>query len=155
MILHKVLKYLALVLCLVAAGFFIYTLSVGDDPIQTDTVGDVQNMTIAPMMYIAYATMAIILAVVIFFVFVNLFSSAAALKKSLLSVGILVGIILISYFVFATGSDAGDYQLSDGEVLTEGDSRMIGAAIWTFYIIAILAIGSILFAGANKLLKKR
>ncbi|AZQ43426.1 hypothetical protein [Nonlabens ponticola] len=154
MLLHKVLKYLSLVLCLVAAGFFIYTLSVGDEPIQMDDTGSVQNATIAPMMYIAYITMAIILLVVLFFVFVNLFSSPEALKKSLLSVGILVAIIAIAYFVFATGDDVSNYTLADGETLSAGESKAIGAAIWTFYIIAILAVGSILFAGATKLIKR-
>lgn len=36
MVLHKVFKYLALLLCVIAAGFFLYTISVGDEAIQAE-----------------------------------------------------------------------------------------------------------------------
>jgi len=158
MIAHKVLKYLAMALCLVAAVFFIYAVSVGDDPIQMDEDG-VQGMTIVPMMYIAYIVMAIILGLVLVFVVINLFTKPGALKSAAVSVGIMLVIVLLAYFVFADNSvldpaTGKPVMLDDGEALTAGDSQWIGAALWTFYIIGILAIGSILWAGASKLVKK-
>ncbi len=158
MILHKVFKYASLVLCLLAAIFFIYAMSIGDEPIQLDVDG-VQSMTVVPMMYIAYIVMAIILVLVAVFVVINLVSKPAALKRALVSVGILVAIILVAYFVFADDSvldpaNGRQIMLDDGEPLTAFDSRWIGASLWTFYIIAILAVGSILWAGVSKLIKK-
>lgn len=158
MVLHKVFKYLALALALIAGIFFIYTLVTGDDAIQ-DNIENAQNSTIVPMMYLAYAIIALIIGIVLVFVFKNLFSSPAVLKKSLVSVGILVVVALLSYFVFAgdgvINPMTGDaYILDDGKALTASSSKLIGASIYMFYIMAILAIGSILWAGVSKLLNK-
>ena len=145
-------------LCLIAAVFFIYALSIGDDPIQMDEDG-AQSMTVVPMMYIAYIVMAIILGLVLVFVVINLFTKPGALKSAAVSVGIMLAIILIAYFVFADDgvldpATGKQIMLDDGEALTAADSQWIGAALWTFYIIGILSIGSILWAGATKLIKK-
>ncbi|WP_090754899.1 hypothetical protein [Nonlabens sp. Hel1_33_55] len=145
-------------LCLIAAIFFIYALSVGDDPIQMDEDG-IQGMTVVPMMYIAYAIMAIILGLVLVFVVINLFTKPGALKSAAVSVGIMLVIILLAYFVFADNSTLDpatgqQVMLDDGEALTAADSQWIGAALWTFYIVGILSILSILWAGASKLIKK-
>ncbi len=158
MIAHKVIKYLSLALCLLAAVFFIYALSVGDDPIQMDEDG-VQSMTVVPMMYIAYIVMALIVGLVLVFVIINLFTKPGALKSAAVSVGIMLAIILLAYFVFADDSvldplTGKQVMLDDGEALTAADSQWIGAALWTFYIIGILAVGSIVWTGLTKLVKK-
>ncbi len=158
MIAHKVLKYFSMALCLIAAIFFIYALSVGDEPIQMDENG-VQSMTVVPMMYIAYLTMLIILVLVAVFVVINLATKPGALKSAAVSVGIMLVIILLAYFVFADNgvldpATGKQVMLDDGEPLTAGDSQWIGAGLWTFYIIGILSICSILWAGVTKLIKK-
>ncbi|WP_194851833.1 hypothetical protein [Nonlabens antarcticus] len=145
-------------LCLIAAIFFIYALSVGDEPIQMDENG-VQSMTVVPMMYIAYLTMLIILVLVAVFVVINLATKPGALKSAAVSVGIMLVIILLAYFVFADNgvldpATGKQVMLDDGEPLTAGDSQWIGAGLWTFYIIGILSICSILWAGVTKLIKK-
>lgn len=158
MILHKVFKYLSMALCLLAAVFFIYAISVGDAPIQADEDG-VQSVTVVPMMYIAYIVMAIILILVAAFVVINLVSKPEALKRAMISVGIMLVIILLAYFVFADDgvldpATGRQVMLSDGEPLTAADSKWIGASLYTFYIIAVLSIISVLWAGASKLIKK-
>ncbi|MGB3591781.1 MAG: hypothetical protein WBA16_08890 [Nonlabens sp.] len=154
MIVHKIIKYLVLLLALVTAGYFIYTISMGDDVIETS--GDAQGSTVVPLMYLAYIMLALIILAVLVFVFVGLFSSAAVLKKSLISVGLLIGIVLLAYFGFADGSDAANnaIELDDGEFLTVDNSKLIGAALYTFYIMAILAVLSIVWSGVTKLIKK-
>ncbi len=155
MIAHKILKYLVLLLALIGVGFFIYTVSSGDDPIKMNDA-DIQASTVTPLIYLTYIMLGLIIAAVLFFVFVGLFSSAAVLKKSLMSVGILVVICLIAYFGFADGSDAANdaIELDSGKFLTEANSKLIGAALYTFYIMAFLAVASIIWAGATKLIKK-
>ncbi|MGJ8683618.1 MAG: hypothetical protein ACSHWW_03280 [Nonlabens sp.] len=166
MVIHKVFKYLALLLCVIAAGFFLYTISVGDEAIQSEAAdltntGALQNATLAPMMYLAYAIMAITVGLVLFFVLKGIFSSPAVLKRSLISVGILVVICLIAYFGFADDSVfepgvAGNVpvMLDEGEPLTASTSKLVGASIYTFYIVAVLAVGSILWTGVSKLLNR-
>lgn len=158
MILHKIIKYGALALALAAGVFFIMTLTTGDDAIQTN-LDDAQNSTIVPMMYVGYAIVAFIIGLVLVFVVKNLFSSPAVLKKSLLSVGLLLVVCIIAYFGLADNGVldpmTGDpYLLDDGKALTSGSSQLIGASIYTFYIMAVLAIAAIVWAGVSKLINK-
>jgi hypothetical protein len=158
MILHKVLKYLSLALCVIAAIFFIYTLVVGDQAVEMDENG-VQATTVVPMMYIGYIVMAMILALVIIFVVINLINNPAAAKRALVSVGLLVAVIAVAYFVFADNSvldpaTGRQIMLDDGEPLAASTSKWIGGALWTFYIVGFFSIVAIIWAGASKLIKK-
>jgi len=155
MVIHKVLKYLVLLLSIIAAAFFIYTIAQGDDSIEIDE-GGIQASTVTPLMYLSYVMLAIIVAAVLIFLVANLVSNPAALKKALLSVGIVVVICAIAYFVFADGSDAANNAISlgDGDYLSEANSKIIGASIYTFYIMAFLAVASIVWAGVTKMIKK-
>jgi hypothetical protein len=155
MIIHKVSKYFVLLLSVITAAFFIYTISSGDDAIEVNE-GGIQSSTVTPLMYLAYVMLAIIVAAVLFFLVVNLIANPAALKKALISVGLVLAVCAIAYFVFADGSDAANnaIELDDGVYLTETNSKIIGASIYTFYIMAFLAIASIVWAGTSKLFKK-
>ncbi|ARN78785.1 hypothetical protein BST97_12725 [Nonlabens spongiae] len=155
MILHKILKYLVILLSVIAAAFFVYTIASGDDAIEIDENG-IQGSTVVPLMYLSYIMLAVIVAAVVLFLFVNLASNPKALKKSLLSVGIFLVVVGISYIVFADGSDAANnaIELDNGEYLSESGSKWIDVSIYTFYILAILAVGSIIWSGATKLVKK-
>jgi hypothetical protein len=155
MIIHKVSKYFVLLLSVITAAFFIYTISSGDDAIEVNE-GGIQSSTVTPLMYLAYVMLAIIVAAVLFFLVVNLIANPAALKKALISVGLVLAVCAIAYFVFADGSDAANnaIELDDGVYLTETNSKIIGASIYTFYIMAFLAIASIVWARTSKLFKK-
>ena len=155
MMLHKILKYLVILLGVVAGAFFIYTIASGEDAIKADE-GGIQGSTVVPLMYLSYIMLAVIVAAVVLFLFVNLASNPKALKKSLLSVGIFLVVVGISYIVFADGSDAANnaIELDNGEYLSESGSKWIDVSIYTFYILAILAVGSIIWSGATKLVKK-
>jgi|GEM_PF-462894 len=163
MLLHKIIKYAALALALVAGFFVIYTLSVGDTAIQEEaanvnSTGELQNSTIVPMIYLTYIILAFIVALVLIFVFKNLFSSAAVLKKSLISIGLLVVVCVIAYVIADNGTtnpmNGEPFMLDDSKALTEGNSKLIGASIYAFYILAIAAVASIVWSGISKLLKK-
>ncbi len=158
MLLHKIIKYAALAIALVAGVFFIYVLSVGDTAIQSDTTGEFQNSTIVPLIYLTYVILAFIVLLVLVFVFKNLFSSPAVLKKSLISVGLLAVVCVIAYVIADNGvtnpMTQKPFMLDDGEALSAGSSQLIGASIYAFYILAFLAVASILWSGISKLLNK-
>jgi uncharacterized protein YacL len=158
MVLHKVFKYLALALALIAGIFFMLTLGAGDEAIQTND-GDAQNTTIVPMLYISYLIIGLIIALVLVFVIKNLFSSKEVLKKSLISIGAMLIVCLLAYFAFADNSiidpmTGKTYILDDGQALTNGESQLIGASIITFYIVAALAVLAILWSGVRKMLNR-
>ncbi len=157
MALHKVIKNLVLLLGLVAFGFFFYTLAVGDEAIELNENG-VQSSTVTPMMYLSYIILGIIILSVVVFVLKGLFTSPETLKKSLISIGLLVVVVLISYFAFADNSvvnaQGEAIMLDDGEQLTASTSQWIGTSLYVFYILAIVAVGTIVWSGVSKVLKR-
>ncbi|WP_213521276.1 hypothetical protein [Nonlabens sp.] len=157
MVLHKALKYLVLLLSLIAMGFFFYTLALGDEAIELNT-GDSQAVTVSPLIYLAYISLVLTVVIVLIFVIKGLMTNPAALKKAGISIGLLAVVALISYYALADDSvvdiNGKVIELEDGELLTAGTSRWIGASLYMFYILAIVAVGTVVWSGISKLIKK-
>ena len=66
MTLHKILKYVALVIGVLGLIFLGRVIAAGDDAIEASA--DVQNSVLEPMMWISYLVLAIVLALVVIFV---------------------------------------------------------------------------------------
>jgi hypothetical protein len=43
--------------------------------------------------------------------------------------------------------------MKNGEMLTANESQWIGAGLRTFYILAAIAVGAMIFSGIKKLIK--
>jgi hypothetical protein len=84
------------------------------------------------------------------FTLLGLFSDPAKLKKAAISVGLFLVVVVISYLI----SDGIETPLKDGEVLSASASRWVGTGIRTFYILASVAIGLMLFSGVTRIIKK-
>ena len=74
------------------------------------------------------------------------------LKKFLILVGIIVVVLVVSYLL-AKGNDVTPAMMEKFEV-TEGTSKLIGAACILVYILVIGAAVSILYTEIAKLIKK-
>ena len=145
--LHKILKIIALILSVLGAIWLVRIILAGDTAI-TDSA-DLQDSLVTPFILIAYATIAIAIVFVLVFVLKNLFSSGSSLKSTLIGLGAFLAVVVISY-VLASGEEV---QLRDGEVLSASASRWVEAGIYAFYILAIVAIGALVFSGVKKLAK--
>ncbi|PHQ31110.1 hypothetical protein [Leeuwenhoekiella nanhaiensis] len=145
--LHKILKIVALILSVLGAIWLVRILLAGDTAI-TDSA-DLQSSLVTPFIIIAYVTIAIAIVFVLVFVLKNLFSSGSSLKGTLIGLGAFLAIVVISY-VLASGEEV---TLRDGEVVSAGASRWIEAGIYMFYILALVAIGAMVFSGVKKLAK--
>lgn len=143
MILHKLAKVVGLALSIVGAVLLGMMWFKGDE----ETIANFQG-GMNFYMVVAYIVLAIILVAVLFYVVKGLF--AGDIKKTLISVGAFLLIVAISYGL----SEGVETPMKDGEILTEGESRLVGAGLRTFYILAIVAIGSMLFSGIKKLIAK-
>ncbi|MFT7071442.1 hypothetical protein [Patiriisocius sp. Uisw_017] len=143
MSLHKIFKIIGLVLSLAGVVLLAIIVAKGDDAIR-DSGGE----GLDGFLYVAYITMVIICVIVLLFVIKGVF--AGDIKKTLISLGGVVLIFIISYFL-AEGTES---FTKDGELVTAQTSKYIGAGLYAFYIMAILAIGSMLFGGAKKLISK-
>ena len=72
----------------------------------------------------------------------NLFSNKEALKGALITVGLLAGVVLISY-IFADGSDV--YNVKKELLVSGGASKLVSTGLTTTYILGAVAVGSLFF----------
>ena len=147
---HKIIRIVAGLLGLAGIIFLVMLISKGDDAIKAAAAaGD--TSTVDPMAFVAYITLAVILFFVLFYVLKNLFTNTRTLKKTLVNVGAFLLLFLIAYFVFAQGVET---PMRDGEVLSEGGSKMVGAGLYLFYFLIVIAAILMVFSGAGKYLKR-
>ena len=128
--LHKILKIVALVLAVV-----------GIVALAMELMG---SNGLNLQLYVAYIILALTLFIVLVYVLKETFSGN--LKKTLMSLGAFVLIVIIGY-VMAEGVET---EMRDGEMLSASGSKWVGTGLNTFYILAILAIGSMIYSGIKK-----
>ena len=145
MTLHKILKYLALVIGVLGLILWGRVLMAGDDAIENSA--DVQASVVSPFLYVAYLVFAVIVLLVLFFVIKGLFSGN--IKRTLIAVGSFILVVVIAYLL----TDGVETQLSDGTMLSANANHWVGAGLVTFYILAGIAILLMVVSGIRKLIK--
>jgi hypothetical protein len=136
--LYKIVKILSLVLAL--AGILFGVMIIAGNNGQIDS-----------MMYVAYAVLFIVLALVVVYTLINLLSHKDALMGALKGVGSFVVLALICYFVFASGTEK---TIADGKILSATDDKLIGAGLYMFYALALIATGAMVYTGVKKMISK-
>ncbi|MFD0977013.1 hypothetical protein [Salinimicrobium gaetbulicola] len=145
MTLHKILKYLALVIGVLGLILWGRVLLAGDEAIESSA--DLQASVVTPFLIVAYIIFALIVLLVLVFVIKGLFTGN--IKKTLLSVGAFLLIVVISYLV----TSGTEMTMSDGEVFSASTTHWVGAGLVTFYILAATAILLMVVSGVKKLIK--
>jgi magnesium-transporting ATPase (P-type) len=142
---HKLLSIVALILAVIGIIFGLLV-ATGDLESLWEDGSMVDNM-----MRVAYVIFAITLLLVLFYVIKGLFTGN--IKKTLLSLGVFFGIVIISYFM-ASGTNL-DLQpfIDKGLNVTETTSKNVGAGLYTFYALAVFAIAVMAFSGLKKIVK--
>lgn len=140
MALHKILKIVALLLSVAGIIFLAMIIAKGDAEVAATGDG------LDGFLYVAYIIFAITILFVLFFVIKGIFSGN--IKNTLISVGAFLVIVIISY-VLADGSpmQVGDIYLS------ESGSKWVDTGLYVFYILAVVAIASMVFSGVKKITK--
>ncbi|MCY2685693.1 hypothetical protein [Salinimicrobium sp. TH3] len=145
MSLHKILKYIALVIGVIGLILWGRVLMAGDDAIENSA--DVQASVVTPFLYVAYLVFAIIVLLVLFYVIKGLFSGD--IKRTLIAVGAFILVVAIAYLL----TDGTETQLSDGTMLSANANHWVGAGLVTFYMLAGIAILLMVVSGIRKLIK--
>lgn len=136
---HKIIKIVAFALAILGSIFALM--------IMTGSESMIDNI-----LYITYAVLGLVIALVVIFVLKGLVTGD--IKKTLMSVGAFLAILLISYGL-SSGTDLDLQPFNDkGLGITEGVSKNVGAGLYAFYVLAVIAIGSMLFGGVKKILNK-
>ncbi|WGK65619.1 hypothetical protein [Croceiramulus getboli] len=141
---YKILKIVALILALLGAVWLVRIILAGDDAIKGSA--DLQASLITPFMYFAFATLAIVVVFVVFFIFKGLFSNPQTLKNTLVAVSAFATVVFLCWLV-STGVET---PMKDGEVLSASGSRWVETGIRSFYAFALLAIGAMVWSGIRK-----
>lgn len=139
---HKLIKIVAIIISVISLIFLGLLVSNGDTE---------DNSWISPLIYIAYIVLIACVVLVLLFVLKGIFSSKETLKKSLIGLGLFVAVILVAY-IFADGSEV---IASNRSVLApEGaTSKWVSTGIWATILLAVAAIGSMVWGGLTKLKK--
>ncbi|MFL2601396.1 MAG: hypothetical protein ACJ0PU_04595 [Flavobacteriaceae bacterium] len=147
--LQTIVKIVSAVFGLLGVVFLFRIIGAGDEEIKmAASSGDFA--TVSPLVSLAIAILFITISITLVFSILNLTSSSKKLKKSLIFIGCFIVVTIIAY----AASDGVETPMKDGEVLSASGSRWVGTGLRMFYILATLAILSMLFSGAKKILKK-
>lgn len=139
--LHKILKIIAILLSVVGIIFYAMILAKGDAAVAETGEG------LDGFLYVSYIIFALTVAFVLYFVVQGIFSGN--IKNTLISVGAFLLIVLISYVL----ADGTPMAMPEGEMLSASASKWVGAGLYAFYIMAILAIGAMVYTGIRKITK--
>jgi len=146
---QTIVKIISAVFGLLGVVFLFRIIGVGDEEIKmAASMGDYG--VVSPLVSVAIAILFVTLAVTIVFSLINLASSPQKLKKSLLFIVCFIVVIGLAFTI----SSGVETPLKDGEILSASGSRWVEAGIRMFYILAALAIGSMMFFGGKKLINK-
>jgi hypothetical protein len=137
--LHKLTKIAAIVISVLSLLFLAGLVTSSDDA---------DNSWISPLIYMSYFVLAACIAIVLIYVFKNLLSNKENLKKTLISIGLFLGILLIS-FILADSSEVN----VNGEIVSGTTSKLVSTGIMMFYILGLVSIGTMIWTGLTKFKK--
>ena len=146
---QNIIKIISGILGVLGTIFLLRIMTTGDDQIKMDaSMGDFSIVT--PLIMLAIIILTIAVLVTVIFSFRGLASDINKVKKSILTTGILIIVIGISYGI----SDGIETPLKDGEMLSASGSRWVGTGIRVFYILTVVAFVSMIFSSVKKLIGK-
>jgi hypothetical protein len=142
---QTIVKIISAFFGLLGAVFLFRIIGTGDEEIKmAASMGDFG--AVSPLVSLSIAILMITVVVTLVFSLLNLASSSQKLKKSLLFIGCFAVVLGIAF----AASEGVETPLKDGEILSAAGSRWVGTGIRMFYILAILAILSMVLSGAKK-----
>lgn len=131
--LHKVIKIAALIISVLSIVFIALIMSSSDAN---------NSSWISPLIYLSYVILFACVAVVLIFVFKNIFSNKENLKRTLITIAVFAGVLLLSYII-ADGSDV--YNVKKELLVSGGTSKLVSAGLNMSYILGFVSIASVLF----------
>ena len=95
------------------------------------------------ILYNAYVVLFIIISSVLYFGIKNMIGNKSSLMNTLKGIGSFLALFIVC-FLIASGEET---LMRDGKILSATSSKFIGAALFMFYSLIIIASGAMLFFG--------
>mgnify|MGYP001421442434 FL=1 len=127
---YNILKYTAIGLSLLGIIFVLVILL--DNLVGIDMI-----------LYNAYFVLFIIVSSVMYFGIKNMISNKSSLMNTLKGIGSFLGLFVVC-FLIASGEET---LMREGKILSATSSKFIGAALFMFYSLILIASGTMLFFG--------
>ena len=127
---YNILKYTALGLSLLGILFVLLILS--DYLFGIDMI-----------LYNAYVVLFIIVSSVLYFGIKNMIGNKSSLMNTLKGIGSFLALFIVC-FLIASGEET---LMREGKILSATSSKFIGAALFMFYSLILIASGAMLFFG--------
>ena len=127
---YNILKYTALGLSLL--GILFVLLILADNLFGIDMI-----------LFNAYVVLFIIVSSVLYFGIKNMVGDKSSLMSTLKGVGSFSGLFLVC-FLLASGEET---LMREGKILSALSSKFIGASLFMFYSLILIASGTMLFFG--------
>ena len=127
---YNILKYTAIGLSLLGIIFVLVILL--DNLVGIDMI-----------LYNAYFVLFIIVSSVMYFGIKNMIGNKSSLMNTLKGIGSFLGLFVVC-FLIASGEET---LMREGKILSATSSKFIGAALWMFYSLILIASGTMLFFG--------
>jgi len=146
---QNIIKSISAVIGLLAALFLIRIILAGDEDIKmAASMGEYGK--VSALVNLARIVLSLSVVITLIFSLRGLFSDIKKLKKAAISVGFFLIVIMISFFL----SDGVETPMKDGEFLSAIGSKLVETGIRTFYLLATIALGLMIYSGLIKILKK-
>lgn len=137
--LYKISKIITLILGLIGCIFLGIVLFKGDAVVEATGEG------VDGFLYTAYVTGIIILAAVAIFAVVDMISGNIK-KNFYIGIGAFILVVAISYVL----ADGTAMQLREGDSLSASGVKWVETGLYTFYILAVVAIGAMILSSVKK-----
>lgn len=140
----KFSKILFVVLAILSGIFWIGLLMAGEATIENNEIVN-QPWSLSPFIYLSLVVLLIAVVLTLMFSFKSLSANKEQMKSSLKGIGVLIGIFVVSYII----GDKKPAKIGDIEV-SSFESGMISASLITFYILAVIAVGLMVYFNVVK-----
>lgn len=111
---------------------------------------DIAESTVTPLYFLTLIIFVIAIIATLIAVFSTLAKNPSGLKNTAIGIVAFIVILGISYVL----ADGVETPLKDGEVLSAGNSKWVGTGLYTFYVLAAIAVGLMFLSGIKKLIGK-
>lgn len=105
---------------------------------------------LTPLFYLTIIVFVAVLLVTLISIVSSLLTKPGALKKVLVPTSVFILILVVGY-ILASGTNVDLKPLVEkGLEVTESTSKSVGAGLISFYILLVVAIGSMIWSGVKK-----
>jgi len=127
-------------IALIIVSVIVFLVALGVDPDDPATYGSAD-----PILYTGYVFFVITLIAALGGAVVGVIMKPAAAKGIGIGLGSMIVVLLLAYGL----SSGSDFSLYD---TTESIAHFAGTLLYTFYILALLAVGAIIFSGVRRII---